>query len=209
MHFVRAAASLALCVTLTSACTVSAKTSVGKPGRSDSPSSAPRSNAPKTSVPDTGVPQDGPRRVVSAPTAGGLAKGTGQNAVTDVPVDPGDVRDGMTVVIENYLKPGSADPVLLIALDNVTDGTSERREHLWRGMLDRLQWDGGVDARPVPAGPLGGSVECFLVSLAEDGNVVCGWADDTTTGIALIPNSTLQSGARTFLAMRADIERAS
>ncbi|GAA3206746.1 hypothetical protein [Actinocorallia longicatena] len=212
MRSVPLAAALALsaCV-LTGACTVTAGGSVtpGKTGRTKTGQSTTGRTGTTTAGPTaraTVPAQDGPRRVVSAATAGGLPKGTGDQAVTDVPVDPGEVRDGMNLVIENYVRPGSGDPVLLVAVDGVTDGTEKRREHLWRGLLDRLQWDGGVDSRPVAAGPLGGSVECFLVSLAQDGNVVCGWADATTAGIALIPDSTVATASRLFLAIRADVE---
>lgn len=150
------------------------------------------------------------RRVVDAATAGGLSRMTGAGAPSDVAIDPGEMRDGMNLVMNNYALAGG-DPVLVIAVDNVPEETTQRREHLWRGMLDHIKWDhdlGRPEAQPVEdAGPLGGSVECMLASLAEDGDVICGWADDTTAGVAHLPNSTLPEAAELFVAMRADLEK--
>ncbi|CAL9663403.1 hypothetical protein [Streptomyces griseomycini] len=150
------------------------------------------------------------RRVVDAATAGGLSRVTGDGAPSDVVVDPGEMRDGMNLVMNNYALAGG-DPVLVVAVDNVPEETTERREHLWRGMLEHVKWDYGLgqpEAQPVEdAGPLGGSVECMLASLAEDGDVICGWADDTTAGVAHFPNSTLPEAAELFVAMRADLEK--
>ncbi|MEV2201939.1 hypothetical protein [Streptomyces fradiae] len=154
-------------------------------------------------------PSAGARRVVDAPKAGGLARATGAGAPSDVTVDPGEMRDGMNLVMNNYVLPkgGSA---LTIAVDNVPEETGKRREHLWRGMLEHIKWDpelGQPEAQPVDAGPLGGSVECMLASLAEDGDVVCGWADDGTAGVAHFPDSTLPQAAKLFVAMRGDLEK--
>lgn len=150
------------------------------------------------------------RRVVDAATAGGLSRMTGAGAPSDVVIDPGEMRDGMNLVMNNYALAGG-DPVLVVAVDHVPEETTERREHLWRGMLEHIEWDYGLgqpEAQPVEdAGPLGGSVECMLASLAEDGDVVCGWADDTTAGVAHFPNSTLPKAAELFVAMRADLEK--
>ncbi|GAB3695927.1 hypothetical protein GCM10027589_59130 [Actinocorallia lasiicapitis] len=208
MHSVRIAAALCLTAALTTGCTVSASTSTktkpSKSGTSKS-SSGKSTSSPKTKISASAENRPAARRVVSAPTAGGLGKGTGAKAVTDVPVDLGQVPPGSTVVVENYVQPGG-DTILVVALDGISD-SYDRREHLWRGLLDRVGWDGGVDSRPVPAGPLGGDVECFLVSLAEDGNVICGWSDASTVGVALIPNLDLKTAAQAFVDMRSDLER--
>ncbi|MET9735924.1 hypothetical protein ABZZ79_36465 [Streptomyces sp. NPDC006458] len=152
----------------------------------------------------------GPRTLVDALTAGGLDKLTGSEALTDVPVDPGEMRDGMTLVTNNY---GDAErqgaPVLFEGVDHVPEDTNKRREHLFRGMLEYIQWDpelGNPQAEPVEPGPLGGSVECLLASLSEDGNVICGWADEGTAAVALFENSTLADAGKLFVAMRADLE---
>lgn len=149
------------------------------------------------------------RRVASPAQAGGLVKLTGQGAVSDVVFDPGEMRPDMTLVMENYQYPGrQGDPVLVVAVDNVPEDTSARRQHLWRGMLQYLDWtNGNITAEPYEPGQYGGSVECFLASLAEDGNVVCGWADENTAGVALIPNSDLATGPSAFVALRNDIEQ--
>ncbi|MER5227847.1 hypothetical protein [Streptomyces flaveus] len=157
----------------------------------------------------------GGQRVVDAVTAGGLSKVTGEGAASDTVIDPGEMRDGMNLVVNNYEPPNgewSDTPVLVVAVDHVPEPTTKRREHLWRGMLEHLQWDydvlGRPDAQPADdAGPLGGSVECMLASLAEDGDVICGWADATTAAVAHFPNSTLPKASRLFVSMRADLEK--
>ncbi|MFI2376181.1 hypothetical protein ACH5AO_14080 [Streptomyces sp. NPDC018964] len=156
--------------------------------------------------------RSGPRTLVDAPAAGGLDKLTGEGALTDVPVDPGEMRDGMTLVTGNYGDPdgrGGA-PVLFEGVDHVPEDTHERREHLFRGMLEHIRWDpelGTPEARPVEPGPLGGSVECLLASLSEDGNVICGWADEGTAAVALFEDSTPAAAGELFVEMRGDLER--
>ncbi|GAB2603300.1 hypothetical protein GCM10027168_40380 [Streptomyces capparidis] len=193
----------------------------GPPLPADSSGAASPSATPTDSTPTEGAgpsdgasPADGARRVVDAATAGGLAKVTGQDGVSDLVIDPGEMRDGMNLVMNNYSGAGfdgAGRYVLAVAVDRVPEETTERREHLWRGMLDHIQWDaalGQPTAEPVAdPGPLGGSVECMLASLAEDGNVICGWADEDTAGVALFPDSDLPEASRLFVAMRGDLER--
>ncbi|MFI1567146.1 hypothetical protein ACH4ZX_29555 [Streptomyces sp. NPDC020490] len=153
------------------------------------------------------------RRVVDAATAGGLARVTGPDAPGDTVIDPGEMRGGMRLVVNGYARSGagSGDAVLVVAVDNVPEETTGRREHLWRGMLDHIRWDddqGRPEARPVDdPGALGGSVECMLASLAEDGDVICGWADAGTAGVAHFPGSTPAEAGKLFVAMRADLEK--
>ncbi|MEO3785548.1 hypothetical protein ABGB12_19630 [Actinocorallia sp. B10E7] len=197
-----------------SACTVT--TDLETTGPSSNPS-RPTTVQTQAGVPQQQNPQQGQpqatqpqaRRVVSAAQAGGLVKVTGQGAVSDLAIDPGEVRPNMTLVMENYQYPGQqGDPVLLVAVDNVPEDTSTRRQHLWRGMLERVGWTyGDVSAEPYAPGPYGGSLECFLASLSEDGNVICGWADENTAGVALFPNSDLATASSDFAAMRNDIEQ--
>lgn len=163
---------------------------------------------------DDGEGSAAARRVVDAATAGGLSKATGEDAAGDAVIDPGEMRDGMNLVMNNYLLPageGGDGSVLMVAVDNVPEPTTERREYLWRGMLEHIGWDydlGQPGAEPVAdPGPLGGSVECTLASLAEDGDVICGWADAATAGVAHFPNSTLPEASALFVAMRADLEK--
>ncbi|KAB1988926.1 hypothetical protein [Streptomyces triticiradicis] len=173
-------------------------------------SGSPAGHASESVSPKPTTEPSGPRTLEDAPTAGGLDKLTGGRALTDVPVDPGEMRDGMKLVTGNY---GDADgkgaPVLFEGVDHVPEDTNKRREHLFRGMLEHIQWDpelGNPQAEPVEAGPLGGSVECLLASLSEDGNVICGWADEGTAAVALFENSTLADAGKLFVAMRADLE---
>ncbi|MFE0654622.1 hypothetical protein ACFVZH_39575 [Streptomyces sp. NPDC059534] len=151
------------------------------------------------------------RTLVDAPRAGGLKKLTGDEALTDVLIDPGEMRDGMTLVTGNYGNPnGQGKPVLFEGVDHVPEDTNKRREHLFRGMLEYIQWDpelGQPEAQPVESGPLGGSMECLLASLSEDGNVICGWADEGTSAVALFENSTLAEAGKLFVEMRGDLER--
>ncbi|MER6632585.1 hypothetical protein ABT301_30930 [Streptomyces sp. NPDC000987] len=147
--------------------------------------------------------------MIDASMAGGLSKVSGKNPARDV--DPGEMRDGMNLVSAAYSDWGSDDTVLVVAVDHVPEATTKRREHLWRGMLEHIKWDfdqGVPEAQPVSdPGPLGGSVECLPASLAENGNVICGWADATTAGVALFPNSTVMSASMEFMTMRVDLEK--
>ncbi|MEU7469848.1 hypothetical protein AB0A94_15130 [Streptomyces sp. NPDC044984] len=175
------------------------------------PSASPSERVSGAASPTPPAERSGPRTLVDAPAAGGLDKLTGDGALTDVPVDPGEMRDGMTLVTGNYGDPGGQGaPVLFEGVDQVPEDTNERREHLFRGMLEYVQWDpelGQPEARPVEPGPLGGSVECLLASLSEDGNVICGWADEGTAAVALFEDSTLADAGRLFVEMRGDLER--
>lgn len=175
------------------------------------PSASPSAQASQPASPAPSAERSGPRTLVDAPSAGGLNKLTGEGALTDIPVDPGEIRDGMTLVAGNYGKPGGQGaPVLFEGVDHVPEDTSKRREHLFRGMLEHIQWDpelGNPEAQPVEPGPLGGSVECLLASLSEDGNVICGWADEGTAAVALFENSTLADAGKLFVEMRGDLER--
>ncbi|MEV7787909.1 hypothetical protein AB0O72_21360 [Streptomyces sp. NPDC088106] len=175
------------------------------------PVASPSGQGPGDASPAPSAEPKGPRTLVDASSAGGLDRLTGDRALTDAPVDPGEMRDGMTLVIGNYGDPGGQGaPVLFEGVDHVPEDTSKRREHLFRGMLEYIQWDpelGQPQAEPVDAGPLGGSVECLLASLSEDGNVICGWADEGTAAVALFEDSTLADAGELFVRMRGDLER--
>ncbi|MFE4050268.1 hypothetical protein [Streptomyces sp. YIM B13518] len=175
------------------------------------PAASPSGEVSAPASPTPSAERSGPRALVDAPGAGGLEKLTGDGALTDVPVDPGEMRDGMTLVTGAYGKPdGQGAPVLFEGVDHVPEDTNERREHLFRGMLEYIRWDpelGHPEAQPVEPGPLGGSVECLLASLSEDGNVICGWADEGTAAVALFEDSTLADAGKLFVGMRADLER--
>ena len=211
MRIAQAAVVALLGVGLLSACTVTTDVTTGKPSNKPSSRTTVRTDVDvptQQQPPQQQGQQQGQRHVVSVARAGGLVKLTGQEAVSDVVIDPGEVRPDMTLVMENYRRPGQqGDPVLVVAVDNVPEDTSVRREHLWRGLLQYVGWTEGASAEPYDAGPLGGSVECFLASLAEDGNTICGWADESTAGVALFPDSNLPTASAAFVAMRADIER--
>jgi len=170
-----------------------------------SPSASTASPSPSPSA-----ATDGERTLVDAEEAGGLRRHTGDGAATDVPADPGEMRDGMRLVVGNFAAPDGGDPIRFEGVDHVPEDTNERREHLFRGMLDHIEWDpelGQPEARPVDPGPLGGSVECLLASITEDGNVICGWADESTAAVALFPDSTVADAGKLFVAMRSDLER--
>ncbi|MFD6323321.1 hypothetical protein ACFWOL_10695 [Streptomyces sp. NPDC058442] len=174
----------------------------------DAPPSGPVS---QPASPTPSAEQGGPRTLVDAPRAGGLDKLGGDRALTDTPVDPGEMRDGMTLVIGNYGDPGGQGaPVLFEGVDHVPEDTGKRREHLFRGMIEYIQWDpelGQPEAQPVEPGPLGGSVECLIASLSEQGDVICGWADEGTAAVALFEDSTLADAGKLFVEMRGDLER--
>ncbi|MEV7676592.1 hypothetical protein [Streptomyces sp. NPDC088752] len=174
------------------------------------PSATPSANveSPSATEPEGDTLEKTPRKVLQAPVAGGLKRVSEAEAPSDVPVDPGDMREDMHLVVANYR---SADGIILFeGVDNVREDTSKRREHLFRGMLEHLQWDyslGQPSAEPIPAGPLGGSVECALASLSDEGDVICGWADFNTAAVAHFPNSTLQEAGALFVKMRSDLEK--
>ncbi|MBB4944502.1 hypothetical protein F4556_000037 [Kitasatospora gansuensis] len=155
----------------------------------------------------------GRRTLAEAAVAGGLAAATGDGALTDVPVDPGEMREGMHLVISNYDRAGqtSGRRILFVGVDNVPEEPSKRREHLWRGLIDYALGNGSVGspaaAKPYPAGPLGGSLECLgLPESANPTDVLCGWVDTSTAAVALFPRTTPADAARLFAAMRADLE---
>ncbi|SEQ16082.1 hypothetical protein [Streptomyces radiopugnans] len=185
------------------------------------PEDLPADDAPSSAIPDASAVASpsasrpavpgGERSLVDAAEAGGLRKHTGDGAVTDVPVDPGEMREGMRLVVSHFADPEGGDPILFEGVDNVPEDTSKRREHLFRGMLEYIEWDpelGQPQAQPVAdPGPLGGSVECLTASLAENGQVICGWADESTAAVALFPDSTSDEAGKLFVAMRGDLER--
>ncbi|GAA0680300.1 hypothetical protein GCM10010193_37460 [Kitasatospora atroaurantiaca] len=176
-------------------------------------SAAATTSAPKASSASTAPAAGGKRTLVEARTAGGLTKATGNGELTDVPVDPGEMRDGMHLVAANYNRAGqtSGRRILFIGVDNVPEEPSKRREHLWRGLIDYALGNGSTGspttAKPYPAGPLGGDLECL--SLPESANatdVLCGWVDSSAAAVALFPRTTPADAARLFAAMRADLE---
>ncbi|RKE17901.1 hypothetical protein [Streptomyces sp. TLI_171] len=146
------------------------------------------------------------RTLTEAPTAGGLKRATGDQQLSDVPVDPGEMRDGMHLVEANYARTGSARPVLFAGVDNVPEDPSKRREHLWRGLVDYALGEGATGApgtsTPYAAGPLGGNLECF--PLGPD--ALCGWVDTSTAAVALFPATAPADAAKLFAAMRVDLE---
>ncbi|WP_457034143.1 hypothetical protein [Kitasatospora sp. P5_F3] len=155
----------------------------------------------------------GEHTLVEAETAGGLTRDTGADAVSDVPVDPGEMRDGMHLVVADYNRAGqtSARRILFVGVDSVPEDPNKRREHLWRGLIDYALQNGSTGtpatAKPYQPGPLGGSLECLsLPESATATDVICGWADTTTAAVALFPRTTPADAARLFIAMRADLE---
>jgi hypothetical protein len=167
------------------------------------PPSSPAAAPPRSAAASAGAGQ-GKHRLAATATAGGLTRATGQDAVSDVPVDPGEMRAGMNLVVENYL--GGGRRILFVGVDNVPEDPNKRREYLWRGLIDYAAGNGATGTpgtgTPYPAGPLGGSLEC----LPYGADALCGWADTTTAAVAYFPRTAPAAAARTFAAMRADLE---
>ncbi|MET7402242.1 hypothetical protein ABZS66_53055 [Dactylosporangium sp. NPDC005572] len=69
---------------------------------------------------------------------------------------------------------------------------------------------GGVrDLRDVPAGDLGGIMRCG-VTTTQDGDLpVCGWADNGSVGVALLPGRQPADAAKAFLDLRQAVEHRS
>ncbi|MFI5531979.1 hypothetical protein ACIA8O_25945 [Kitasatospora sp. NPDC051853] len=210
-----AALGLTACVPEDATTTGGATTATPPPAAS-TPAPAPSPTpSPAASAPTAAKASPGARhRVVEAPTAGGLTLAVGAGTLTDVPVDPGEMVDGMQFVQAEYDRPGkpSARRVLVLAVDNVPEDPNKRREHLWRGLIDYALQNGSTGdpttAEPYAPGPLGGSLECLsLPARTGPTDVLCGWADTRTAGVALLPATTPQEAARLFAAIRADVEQ--
>ncbi|MFB7545980.1 hypothetical protein ACFC0N_39495 [Streptomyces zaomyceticus] len=198
-----AATALATMLTLT-ACDPAAEA----PPAASAPVATPARSASSTSPAGSGK-----HTLTEAATAGGLTRATGASAVSDVPVDPGEMRDGMNLVVADYNRAGqtSGRRILFVGVDSVPEDPNKRREHLWRGLIDYALQNGSTGtpttAKPYQPGPFGGSLECL--SLPESANatdVICGWSDTTTAAVALFPRTTPADAARLFAAMRADLE---
>ncbi|MDD9381283.1 hypothetical protein M8Z33_32460 [Streptomyces sp. ZAF1911] len=205
-------ATIALATTLTlTACNPAAEAESPPAAPASTPVSAPVSApARPASTPPAG---SGKHTLTEAATAGGLTKATGANAVSDVPIDPGEMRDDMHLVVADYNRAGqtSGRRILFVGVDSVPEDPNKRREHLWRGLIDYALQNGSTGtpttAKPYQPGPFGGSLECL--SLPESANptdVICGWSDTTTAAVALFPRTTPADAARLFASMRADIE---
>ncbi|WP_328792709.1 hypothetical protein [Streptomyces sp. NBC_00273] len=200
-------ATIALATTLTlTACDPAAE--------AEAPPAPPTTTAPVSAPASSTSPAgSGKHTLAEAATAGGLTKATGASAVSDVPVDPGEMRDGMHLVVADYNRAGqtSGRRILFVGVDSVPEDPNKRREHLWRGLIDYALQNGSTGtpttAKPYQPGPFGGSLECL--SLPESANatdVICGWSDTTTAAVALFPRTTPADAARLFAAMRADLE---
>ncbi|MFB6613666.1 hypothetical protein ACFCV9_05530 [Streptomyces sp. NPDC056367] len=183
----------------------------------EAPPAAPAASAsvssPARSAISTSPTGSGKHTLAEAATAGGLTKATGASAVSDVPVDPGEMRDDMHLVVADYNRAGqtSGRRILFVGVDGVPEDPNKRREHLWRGLIDYALQNGSTGtpttAKPYQPGPFGGSLECL--SLPESANatdVICGWSDTTTAAVALFPHTTPADAAHLFAAMRADLE---
>ncbi|MET9842780.1 hypothetical protein ABZZ01_34175 [Streptomyces virginiae] len=206
-------ATIALTTTLTlTACDPAAEAEAPPaPPAPPAPSAASATaSAPASS---TSPASSGKHTLAEAATAGGLTKATGAGAVSDVPVDPGEMRDGMHLVVADYNRAGqtSGRRILFVGVDSVPEDPNKRREHLWRGLIDYALQNGSTGtpttAKPYQPGPFGGSLECLsLPESANNTDVICGWSDTTTAAVALFPRTTPADAARLFGAMRADLE---
>jgi hypothetical protein len=66
---------------------------------------------------------------------------------------------------------------------------------------------GGVrDLHDVDAGPLGGTVRCGVTKTDDGDLTVCGWADNGSVGVALLPTRSVTDGAKTLLELRTAVE---
>ncbi|MFJ5229187.1 hypothetical protein ACIQBJ_04715 [Kitasatospora sp. NPDC088391] len=177
------------------------------PTAATSAPASPGAQSPATKPPASPA-AGGKRSLVDAKTAGGLPRATGTQQLSDVPVDPGEMRDSMRLIEANFQHPGktSARPVLFAGVDNVPEEPSKRREHLWRGLVDYALGEGSTGtpgtSAPYPAGPLGGNLECFPLGA----DALCGWVDTSTAAVALFPATAPADAAKLFAAMRADLE---
>ncbi|MFD9622767.1 hypothetical protein ACFWB2_36745 [Streptomyces virginiae] len=200
-------ATIALATTLT-------LTACDPAGEAEAPPAPPAASATVSAPASSTSPAgSGKHTLAEAATAGGLTKATGAGAVSDVPVDPGEMRDGMHLVVADYNRAGqtSGRRILFVGVDNVPEDPNKRREHLWRGLIDYALQNGSTGtpttAKPYEPGPFGGSLECLsLPESATATDVICGWSDTTTAAVALFPRTTPADAARLFAAMRADLE---
>ncbi|MGW1994087.1 hypothetical protein [Embleya sp. NPDC001921] len=185
---------------------------VTRPAELPADKAKPTASAPATSAP-SGRPSNstGVRRLQAADRAGGLARLT--DGPTDVPVDPGEVRDRVNnVVVAAYGSTGTGPrAVLFVGVDGMTGVDGKRLEHMLRGMVEYVNGSGGsvpdgVTMKSYDAGPLGGTLECMPGSAAGPA-AICGWADRYTTAVAYFEQSSADQAAAKFKAMRADLEK--
>jgi len=171
--------------------------------------SSPTPSKPSTARPVTTFKD---KRLVPGPTAGGFVRLTGSGQPSDVPVDPGEVRDGVdNVVVAAYSSSATgARTVLFVGVDGQSQVDGKRLEHMTRGMIDHVNGSGGsVPAgtmKPYPAGVQGGTLECMPAAEAHPA-AICGWADKYTTAVAYFANLSADSAAVKFREMRADLEK--
>ncbi|MFB9178710.1 hypothetical protein ACFFX1_11270 [Dactylosporangium sucinum] len=66
---------------------------------------------------------------------------------------------------------------------------------------------GGVgNVHDVPAGDLGGTVRCGVTTTQDGDLTVCGWADNGSVGVALLPGRQPADAAKTILDLRQAVE---
>ncbi|MFD7702177.1 hypothetical protein [Streptomyces caelestis] len=147
--------------------------------------------------------------IVDAETTAGFKRDRDHEMLKNVSVDPGKVRKDSTVVVNAYVGEEPEDPILFIGEANIPSSTEDRREYLYDQLVPLLS-EGAEETRPeaqeIEPGPLGGSAECMTVD-PKRGNNICGWVDSNTTGVAVMPDMTLDEAGRLFISMRSDIER--
>src|SRR5215467_8363577 len=92
---------------------------------------------------------------------------------------------------------GDAHSVIFIGGTTSSGSTTTRLTTLF-GLMDDGT-DGIANITREPAGPLGGQLQCGTATGTDAAGTapatpmsVCGWADDTTVGISLFPNRSIE-----------------
>ncbi|MCF2533512.1 hypothetical protein [Yinghuangia soli] len=182
---------------------------------SDAPAESPKPKDPTaTKRPTSAAPTKqgtaGPRVLVSAARTGGYERLT--EDMLSVPVDPGDIGEGMNVVLAAYGKTPTGDrEVLFEGVSGLTAMDGKRFEHMIRGMIEYVNLDGGsvpegAAMKSYDPGPLGGTLECMPAQDAYPA-AICGWADKNTVAVAYFDKLSADAAAKKLVEMRSDLEK--
>jgi hypothetical protein len=106
---------------------------------------------------------------------------------------------------------GDAHSVIFVG-GTTSNGSPAARLTTLFGLMDDGT-DGIMNITPEPAGALGGQLQCGTATEKDPtGSApatpmsVCGWADNTTVGISLFPNRSIEDAAALLRTMRTGIE---
>lgn len=148
-------------------------------------------------------------RTLTAPArAGGLTRVDDAKSQQLLSAKEAEMRaEGMDKpVLAAYAKEGESQPYLVFSggEDKIADP-----DRTLRRAIEAAAQAGGASVtaeRSYEAGPLGGKVRCARLISGEAAYVICGWADRSTLGIAMVLDGDPATLAPLLLQMRSDME---